>query len=336
MATTIEPSSARAEQLQATAIAIERELSQVIVGYQDVLRGVLVALLAGGHTLLEGAPGLGKTLLVRTLSEVLHLRYSRIQFTPDLMPTDIIGTNILVDSDMGERRFVFQHGPIFGSLILADEINRASPKTQSALLEAMQERTITVGTNEYTLPEPFFVLATQNPIEMAGTYPLPEAQLDRFLFKLKLGAPTAAQLTEIVNRTTSVEQPGVRRLASGDDLLEMRHVARQVFIAPHVTDYAVRLVMATYPTPDADAPAAVRQFVRYGASPRAAQTLIIAGKITAFLSGRFNVSYQDIRGVARPTLRHRLILNVEAEVAGVDSDSIIESVIRHVHEDSGG
>jgi len=336
MTAAIEPSSARAEELQNMAIAIEREVAQVIVGYKDVLRGVLVALLAGGHTLLEGAPGLGKTLLVRTLSDVLHLRYSRIQFTPDLMPADIIGTNVLVNAETGERRFDFQHGPIFGNLVLADEINRASPKTQSALLEAMQERTITVGNNDYSLPEPFFVMATQNPIEMAGTYPLPEAQLDRFLFKLKMGSPTAAQLTEIVNRTTSIDEPSVRRLADGKALLEMRHVARQVFIAPHVTNYAVRLVMATYPTGEGDIPGSIRQYVRYGASPRAAQTLVIAAKITAFLSGRFNVSYQDIRDVARPALRHRLILNIEAEVAGVDPDTLIESVVQHVPEEIGG
>jgi MoxR-like ATPase len=336
MTAIIEPSAARAEELQAAAIAIEREIAQVIVGYEDVLRGVLVALLAGGHTLLEGAPGLGKTLLVRTLSDVLHLRYSRIQFTPDLMPADIIGTNVLVDSESGERRFVFQHGPIFGNLILADEINRASPKTQSALLEAMQERTITVGNSDYMLPEPFFVLATQNPIEMAGTYPLPEAQLDRFLFKLKMGSPTAAQLTEIVNRTTSTEEPHVRRVADGDALLEMRHIARKVFIAPHVTDYAVRLIMATYPAGHADVPPLIRQFVRYGASPRAAQALVIAAKITAFLAGRFNVSFQDIRDMVRPALRHRLILNIEAEVAGIDAEVIIESVIRHVREEPAG
>jgi MoxR-like ATPase len=334
MTATAKPSVSDAAELQATAIAIEREVAQVIVGYPDVLRGVLIALLAGGHTLLEGAPGLGKTLLVRTLSDVLHLRYSRIQFTPDLMPADIIGTNILIDSETGERRFVFQNGPIFGNLILADEINRASPKTQSALLEAMQERSITVGTTQHALPEPFFVMATQNPIEMAGTYPLPEAQLDRFLFKLKMGSPTAAQLTEIVNRTTSADEPTVQRLAGGDQLLEMRRVARMVLIAPHVTDYAVRLIMATYPTGDAAAPQEVRQFVRYGASPRAAQALVIAAKITAFLSGRFNVSMQDIRDVARPALRHRLILNIEAEVSGVDPDSILDSVIRHVPEEA--
>jgi MoxR-like ATPase len=336
MTATLEPSSARAEELQAAAIAIEREVADVIVGYADVLRGVLVALLAGGHTLLEGAPGLGKTLLVRTLSDVLQLRYSRIQFTPDLMPADIIGTNVLVDSETGERRFVFQHGPIFGNLILADEINRASPKTQSALLEAMQERTVTVGTTGYPLPEPFFVMATQNPIEMSGTYPLPEAQLDRFLFKLTMGSPNAIELTEIVNRTTSNEDHRVQRLADGAALLEMRQLARKVFIAPHVTDYAVRLIMATYPTADRDAPGVVRQYVRYGASPRAAQALVIAAKITAFLAGRFNVSFQDIREVARPALRHRLILNVEADVAGVDQDSIVEAVLRHVGEERRG
>jgi MoxR-like ATPase len=304
----------------------------VIVGYEDVLRSVLIALLAGGNTLLEGAPGLGKTLLVRTLGQILQLKYSRIQFTPDLMPADIIGTNLLVESDTGHRHFVFQHGPVFGNLVLADEINRASPKTQSALLEAMQEFRVTVGATAYPLPLPFFVLATQNPIEMAGTYPLPEAQLDRFLFKLKVEFPSNASLTEIVLRTTTSSPAQVRCLADGTTVLEMQRVAREVPIASNVLDYAIRLVAATQPARP-EAPQTVREYVRYGASPRAAQGLVVSAKIAAFLSGRFNVSYDDIRSVAFPTLRHRLILNIDAEVSAVDPDSVVKSVLEHVPDD---
>ncbi len=323
------------EHLQEAALEIERELASVIVGYEDVLRGVLVALLAGGNTLLEGAPGLGKTLLVRTLGQILKLKYSRIQFTPDLMPADIIGTNVLVESDTGHRRFVFQQGPVFGNLILADEINRASPKTQSALLEAMQEHSVTVGAVAYPLPLPFFVLATQNPIEMAGTYPLPEAQLDRFLFKLKVDFPSNESLTEIVLRTTSGTPHAVRGLADAATVLEMQRVAREVPIASNVLDYAVRLVAATQPA-RAEAPRAVRDYVRYGASPRAAQGLVLAAKISALLAGRFNVSYEDVRSIAHPTLRHRLILNVDAEVGGIEPDGLIDTVLQHVVDERGG
>src|SRR5690348_7405 len=255
------------EQLQGQAIAIERELSKVIVGYPDVLRGVLITLLAGGHALLEGAPGLGKTLLVRTLAQVLDLTYSRIQCTPDLMPSDILGTNVLLATDSGERRFEFQSGPIFANLVLVDEVNRAAPKTQSALLESMQEHTVTIGTRAYSLPRPFFVIATQNPIEMTGTYPLPEAQLDRFLFKLKVEFPSAEHLNEILSRTTSAWEPRVEHVADGQGLIEMQRIARELLIASHVMDYAARLVMATHPRLGG-APDAVRQYVRYGASPR--------------------------------------------------------------------
>ncbi len=320
------------EQLQSQAIAIERELSKVIVGYPDVLRGVLITLLSGGHALVEGAPGLGKTLLVRTLAEVLDLTYSRIQCTPDLMPSDILGTNVLMATDTGERRFEFQAGPIFANLVLVDEVNRAAPKTQSALLEAMQEHTVTIGTRAYPLPRPFFVIATQNPIEMTGTYPLPEAQLDRFLFKLKVEFPSAANLTEILTRTTTSWEPTVEHVTDGDALIEMQRVARDLLIASHIMDYAARLVMATHPRLAAS-PDAVRQYVRYGASPRAAQGLVLAAKMNAFLSGRLNVSFDDVRSVAPAALRHRIILNVEAEVAGLEADTIVETVLKHVPEE---
>jgi MoxR-like ATPase len=320
------------EQLQTQAIAIERELTKVIVGYPDVLRGVLITLLAGGHALIEGAPGLGKTLLVRTLAGVLDLTYSRIQCTPDLMPSDILGTNVLMATDSGERRFEFQPGPVFANLVLVDEVNRAAPKTQSALLESMQEHTVSVGTRPYELPRPFFVIATQNPIEMTGTYPLPEAQLDRFLFKLKVEFPSASNLTEILLRTTTTSEPTVSRVADGESLMQIQRVARDLLIASHIMDYAARLVMATHPKLTGS-PDAVRQYVRYGASPRAAQGLVLAAKMNAFLSGRLNVSFDDIRSVAPAALRHRIILNVEAEVAGMEPDVIVDTVLKVVPEE---
>jgi MoxR-like ATPase len=320
------------EALQEQAIAIEQEISKVIVGYPDVLRGVLITLLAGGHTLLEGAPGLGKTLLVRTLANVLDLTYSRIQCTPDLMPADILGTNVLLEAESGERQFVFQSGPVFANLVLVDEINRAAPKSQSALLEAMQERTVTIGNSAYPLPRPFFVMATQNPIEMAGTYPLPEAQLDRFLFKLKVEFPSAANLTEILSRTTTTWEPTVKHVADGESLMGIQRVARDLLIASHVMDYAVRLVMATHPRLTGS-PEAVRQYVRYGASPRAAQGIVLAAKMNAFLSGRLNVTFDDIKSVTPAAMRHRLILNVEADVAGTDPDDIVSTVLQHVPEE---
>jgi MoxR-like ATPase len=320
------------EHLQAQAIAIEKELTKVIVGYPDVLRGVLITLLAGGHALIEGAPGLGKTLLVRTLADVLDLSYSRIQCTPDLMPSDILGTNVLMAADTGERRFEFQSGPVFANLILVDEVNRAAPKTQSALLEAMQERNVTVGTHAYPLPRPFFVIATQNPIEMTGTYPLPEAQLDRFLFKLKVEFPSAANLIEILTRTTTTWEPTVAHATNGESLIAIQRVARDLLIASHIMDYAARLIMATHPhIPGSPDP--VKQYVRYGASPRAAQGVVLAAKMNAFLSGRLNVSFEDIRYVAPAALRHRIILNVEAEVAGMEPDSIVDNVLKHVSEE---
>ena len=321
-----------ADRLSETARAIEQEVARVIVGQESVVRGVVIALLAGGHVLLEGLPGLGKTMLVRTLAEALHLQYSRIQFTPDLMPADVSGTNILTEDGGGIRRFSFQPGPIFANLVLADEINRATPKTQSALLEAMQEQTVTVANAAHQLPRPFFVLATQNPIEMEGTYPLPEAELDRFFFKLNVSYPSREQLGEIVRRTTGGELAPVRRVADDETILEMQALARQVPIANHVADYAVRLVLATHPEPDG-APEPARRFVRYGASPRAAQAIVLAAKIYALLGGRFNVAYDDVRRVSPPALRHRLILNFEAEAKEVSPDTVIRAILQAVPDE---
>jgi MoxR-like ATPase len=320
-----------ADELQATARAIEQEVAQVIVGQESVVRGVVIALLAGGHVLLEGLPGLGKTMLVRTLAEALDLEYSRIQFTPDLMPADVSGTNILSEDGGGGRHFSFQPGPIFANLVLADEINRATPKTQAALLEAMQERTVTVANVGHQLPRPFFVLATQNPIEMEGTYPLPEAELDRFFFKLNVGYPSREQLGEIVRRTTGTPVDATRAVADGPTILEMQALARQVPIADHVADYAVRLILATHPEAEG-APEPARRFVRYGASPRAAQAIVLAAKIYALLSGRFNVAYDDVRRVTPPAVRHRLILNFEAEARGTTADEVIRAIVSSVPE----
>ncbi len=314
------------------AIRIENELGKVIVGQKLLMHQVLVCLIAGGNALLEGVPGLGKTVLVRTLSEALDCEFSRIQFTPDLMPADIIGTNILLEDEAGGRRFQFQRGPIFANLLLADEINRATPKTQSALLEAMQEGTVSVARTIYRLPHPFFVLATQNPLEMEGTYPLPEAQLDRFFFKLNVTFPTAAELIAISDRTTSGDQPSVSKVASGSDIMAMQHLARQTPIATHVTAYAVRLLQATH-ADTANAGGMVKRYVRYGGSPRALQAMILAGKIYALLDGRYNVAFRDIRTAALPALRHRIILNFDAEAEGIDPDAIISSVIEETREE---
>lgn len=313
--------------------ALKREIGKVIVGHEPIVDNTLIALMAGGHVLLEGVPGLGKTLLVRTLGEVLDLTFSRIQFTPDLMPADIMGTNLVMEAPDGRRMFEFQHGPIFAHLILADEINRATPKTQSALLEAMQEHSVTAGGEVRRLAEPFFVLATQNPIDQEGTYPLPEAQLDRFFFKLLVGYPTAVELTEVLNRTTETSQANVNRVLSREGLIELQQLVRQVPAASHVKDYAVRLVLATHPKTDTAVPIA-NQFLRYGSSPRGAQALILAGKVRALAQGRFNVSFDDIRAVALPALRHRLILNFEAEAEGITTDKIIEQVLSEVPENA--
>ncbi|MBC8103729.1 MAG: AAA family ATPase [Cytophagales bacterium] len=302
-----------------------REIGRVIVGYGNIVEGVLLCLVAGGHVLLEGVPGLGKTLLVRTLSEVLDLSFSRIQFTPDLMPADITGTNILVEED-GRRQFQFQPGPVFAQIVLADEINRATPKTQSAMLEAMQEKSVTVAGKMRRLQEPFFVLATQNPIEMEGTYPLPEAQLDRFLFNLIVPSPTLADLATILDRTTGAETPTVSVALNGGDIKAMRELARAVPIAPHVRDYAASLILASHPE-NASAPPVVRQFVRVGSSPRGAQAIVLTAKIKAILAGRYNVAIEDINTVAVPALRHRILLNFEGEAEGIETADVVQKII---------
>src|SRR5947209_6142739 len=313
--------------------ALRAEIGKVIVGNEAIVEGTLIALFAGGHVLLEGVPGLGKTLLVRTLSEVLDLSFNRIQFTPDLMPADILGTNIVMETQGGRREFQFQYGPIFANLVLADEINRATPKTQSALLEAMQEHQVTAGGEIRKLGEPFFVMATQNPIDQEGTYPLPEAQLDRFFFKVLVGYPTASELTEVLTRTTAGVRPEVGKVLDRDSLIELMKVVRDVPVASHVKDYAVRLVLATHPRTDTAAPIAT-QYLRFGSSPRGGQTLILAGKVRALTQGRFNVSFDDIEAVTAPALRHRLILNFEAEAEGITTDHILAQVLRDVPRDA--
>ncbi len=324
----------RAEHLRELAHGIMSEVSRVIVGQADVIHDTVAALIAGQNVLLEGVPGLGKTQLVRTLSQVLDLTFSRIQFTPDLMPADITGTNVLVESADGRRGFRFEPGPIFAHLVLADEINRATPKTQSALLEAMQERQVSVGREAHALDRPFFVLATQNPIEMEGTYPLPEAQIDRFMFKLVVDYPSGDELGEIIARTTGSQVPGVAKVATGDDLIAMGEFARRVAIAPHVEAYVVTLVKATHPS-DARAHAMTRQFVRYGASPRAAQALVLAGKVYAMLDGRYNVGFDDIRRAVKPAMRHRILLNFEAEAQGVTSEGVLDQILMTTRPDGG-
>ena len=319
------------EQFRETATRIEAEVGKFIVGQREVVRHTLVALIAGGHVLLEGVPGLGKTMLVRTLARVLDLRFARIQFTPDLMPADIVGTDILEEAEDGRREFRFQPGPVFTHLLLADEINRATPKTQSALLEAMQERTVTVANRSYPLEPPFLVLATQNPIEMEGTYPLPEAQLDRFLFKVNVIFPSSQELVEILGRTTGDVEPEMGMAADGPTVLAMGALARQVPVASPVAEYASRLVIATHPESD-DAPELVRRYVRYGASPRAAQALILGGKVTALLAGRYNVALEDLRRVAPAALRHRILLNFEGQAEGVSADAVVAEVVKTVEE----
>ncbi len=308
---------------------IEEQLGRVIVGQLPIVRDVLIALIGGGHALLEGVPGLGKTLLVRTLAQALDLSFSRIQFTPDLMPADITGTNVLLDLEDGRREFAFQAGPVFANLVLADEINRATPKTQSALLEAMQEGTSTVANTVHVLPRPFFVLATQNPLEMEGTYPLPEAQLDRFFFKLLVEFPSADELKDILARTVSDRQTVIERVATAAEIADMGRLARQVPVANFVTDYAVRLVLATHPNRP-ESPEIASRYVRHGASPRGAQAIVLGAKIRALLAGRANVAFEDIRSVIRPALRHRIILNFEAEASQVSVDDILNNIIAAV------
>jgi MoxR-like ATPase len=326
------PSSTTPYRFIETARAIENEVGRVIIGQPEVVRGVLTCLLAGGHALLEGIPGLGKTLLVRTIGEALDLSFSRVQFTPDLMPADITGTSILRDSADGARTLEFQPGPLFANLVLADEVNRATPKTQSALLEAMQERRVTAGRTTHVLPEPFFVLATQNPIEMEGTYPLPEAQLDRFLFKLTVPYPSEDDLLRIAQLTTGASMPHPTQVASGSALIELMRFAREVPVAEPVLRYAVRIVRRTNPdTPDA--PAEIKRFARYGSSPRGLQSLVLGAKVRGLLEGRFNVSFDDIRSVALASLRHRIILGFEADAEGINTDKLIHDVVSTTPEE---
>jgi MoxR-like ATPase len=319
------------EQFQRAFDEIRTEIGRVIVGNKEIVEGALVCLFMGGHALLEGVPGLGKTLLVRTLAETVRLKFNRIQFTPDLMPADITGTTILSETPEGKREFRFQPGPVFANVLLADEINRATPKTQSALLEAMQERSVTVGGVIHKLEEPFLVLATQNPIEMEGTYPLPEAQLDRFLFKLLVYPPNFEELSAIVDRTTGEKTEMVRPVLDGPTILQWRQLARAVPIAPNVQEFALRLILGTQPTND-EAPSMVKQFVRFGSSPRGAQALILASKIRALTKGRYNVAIEDIVEIAKPALRHRILLNFEGQAEGIAPDSIIDELIAHTQE----
>ncbi|HEX7166910.1 MAG TPA: AAA family ATPase [Acidimicrobiales bacterium] len=324
-----DPTLATPEGYAETAAAIQREIGKVIVGQPELVRLVLITLLCEGHALLEGVPGLGKTQLLKTLSAAVDVEFARIQFTPDLMPADIVGTSILEEDDTGRRRFAFRAGPVFANLVLADEINRATPKTQSALLEAMQERRVTVAGETRDLPRPFFVMATQNPLEMEGTYPLPEAQLDRFLVKALVPFPSAEELVAVVERTTTGTEASVTAVANADALTAMIELTRQVPVASHLVEHAVHLVMATHPN-GATAPDGVKRYVRFGASPRGAQALVLAAKAAALLDGRPNVAADDVRGLAAATLRHRLVLGYEAVADRVDADHVVAEVLDRV------
>jgi MoxR-like ATPase len=306
---------------------LRAEVAKVIVGQDDIVEGTLTALIAGGHVLLEGVPGLGKTLLVRTIADALKLKFARVQFTPDLMPADLVGTNVVLQGADGNRRFEFQKGPLFANVVLADEINRATPKTQSALLEAMQEHHVTVGGQTYPLPEPFFVLATQNPLEMEGTYPLPEAQLDRFFFKLLVKFPSFTDMEAILDRTTEGDPPKSSHTLDGERILALGKLVRQIPIAPEVRRYAIAVVMATHPDNELAAPL-TKQFVRFGSSPRGAQAVILAAKLRAILDGRYHVAREDVKAVAPMALRHRLILNFEGQADGVPPDAVVDNVLK--------
>lgn len=307
--------------------SLRSEIGKVIVGYETIVEDVLICLFCGGHVLLEGVPGLGKTLLVRTLSDVFSLEFRRIQFTPDLMPADIIGTNIVMeDHATGKRQFQYQPGPIFGQIILADEINRATPKTQSAMLEAMQEHSVTSGGQIRRLPEPFIVLATQNPIEQEGTYPLPEAQLDRFFFKLLVPYSNREELRTIIDRTTTGEDPKALRITGAEEITQAQNLVRHVVIAQHVQDYAIRLILATHPQGEF-APEVTNRFVRFGSSPRGVQALVLAGKVRAMLDERYHVSFDDIEASVMPALRHRILLNFEGQAEGISTDEVLEQVL---------
>ncbi len=314
-------------------VRLRDEISKVIVGQREILDDTLISLIAGGHVLLEGVPGLGKTLLVRTLADALHLTFHRIQFTPDLMPADLIGTNIVVDAPDGRKVFEFQRGPIFANVLLADEINRATPKTQSALLEAMQEHSVTVAGYSHRLSEPFFVMATQNPLEMEGTYPLPEAQLDRFFCKLLVKFPDSKDLETILDRTTESMNPKASPVLSGERVVQMSQIARQIPIAAEIRRYGIGIVLATHPDQQL-APALTRKYVRYGASPRGTQAIILGAKIKAILDNRYHVARDDIRSMALPVLRHRIILNFEGQAEGVSTDAVIEHIVKELPEDT--
>jgi len=331
MANTVSDLERQMDSFQSEFRRVHQEISKVIVGYSDVIDDILMAILGKGHVLLEGVPGLGKTKLVQTLSDALHLRSSRIQFTPDLMPADIVGTNVVQENEHGDKFLDFQPGPVFANIILADEINRATPKTQSALLEAMQEKTVTVGKQTYRLELPFVVLATLNPLELEATYPLPEAQLDRFFIKLRMNFPGVEDIHTILDRTTYLDEPSVERVWDAEKILQLREVALAVPISETVQDYAIRIVMATQPTTSL-AHEQTKKYLRYGASPRGAQALIVGGKVRALLSGRSEVACEDIRHVVMPALRHRVILNFEGEAERVDSDTILEAIIQWVPE----
>jgi len=326
-----ESMEARAEDFRVAYDRVKGEIAKVIVGHDEIVHGVLTCLFIGGHALLEGVPGLGKTLLVRTLADAVSLDFNRIQFTPDLMPADIIGTNMVMELPDGRRVFEFQPGPVFSQIVLADEINRATPKTQSALLEAMQEHSVTICGHVHRLKEPFFVMATQNPIEQEGTYPLPEAQLDRFLLKLVVGYSTRDELSTILDRTTRGERPQAEKVLDGETLLRLQGLVREVIIAPHVQDYAIRLGLATHPQ-GPFAAAATNQYIRWGSSPRGVQTLVLAAKVRSLLDGRFNVSFEDLRRVYLPSLRHRVLLNFEAQAEGIEPDNILLKVLDAVPE----
>src|SRR3989442_11611508 len=317
---------ARVQEFVTSFNALRSEVEKVIVGHREIITHVLFGMFAGGHVLLEGVPGLGKTLLIKTLAEGLELKFARIQFTPDLMPADIIGTNVIIEEGDGRKHVQFQQGPIFAHILLADEVNRATPKTQSPLLEGMQEGAVTVSGTANPLPLPFFVLATQNPIELEGTYPLPEPQLDRFLLKLRVQFPAPADLTQIIDRTTQVREVSVSRVMTGPRVMTFRELVREVPIASHVRDLAATIVLASHPQWER-APEFTRRFVRYGASPRGAQALVLGAKVRALGDGRYNVSIEDLRAMALPALRHRIILNFEGEAEGVDVDKLITQII---------
>ena len=322
---------ARVKEFGASFEKMRGELAKVIVGQNEIVENVLVAMLAGGHVLLEGLPGLGKTKLIKTIADTFELAFSRIQCTPDLMPADILGTTILSEDAHGKRGFEFQRGPIFGNVVLTDEINRATPKTQSALLQAMQEGAVSIGNTTYPLAQPFFVLATQNPIELEGTYPLPEAQLDRFMLKLLSPPPDLNSLVTILERTTAGSGAVVSKVLSGVELMAIRTLVHNVPAATAVLQYAARIVMATHPE-QAHAPQSVRSYVKYGSSPRGAQAIVLCAKVQALLKGRYHVAIEDVKSMVRPALRHRLILNFEGEAAGVKADTILDDILKSVKE----